>query len=148
MPDQSSPPPALLVKGLEPPERFLDKNNVFVIFTVSPKDDDEGFKTYRSVKKLGYKVFGMGAKKETFNGDQIYLSLDELPEKPNVVYIATKSDRTKKFVEDCIANEIEKIWFRPSTETSELMEFCRRNSMEIMTHRDLARGLENERAYC
>ncbi|MFH1509162.1 MAG: CoA-binding protein [bacterium] len=132
----------------EPPERFISKDNKFVIFSVTPKDGDEGYYAYTTMQKNGYTVMAVGAKAQKLEKITIYTKLVDLPDMADVAYIATSSEKTKAFIEDCIKANIQKIWFRPSTENSELLDFCRKNSIDVMSYRDLARGLANSRAYC
>ncbi|EKD46241.1 MAG: hypothetical protein ACD_68C00074G0003 [uncultured bacterium] len=133
----------------EMPERFLEKSNIFAVYAVDDDDPSaEGKNAYQIIKKSGYRTFALGRGKGKIDNEPIYDSLAKLPQKPTVMYIATADENLRKFIEECVAAEINLVWFRPSTENSELMDFCLNHSIEILTHRDLARTLTNERAYC
>jgi len=65
-------------------------------------------------------------------GDRCYPSLNELPEKPDVVDAEVPPTVTEKIVEECKELGIEKVWMQPGSESKHAIRFCEENNINVV----------------
>lgn len=92
---------------------FLKLNTVAVV-GVSSKGDAAANIIYKNLKKHQYTVYPVNPNSEIVEGDSCYPSIASLPETPDWVVIATHPDVTPLIVNECIEQNITKIWIHKS----------------------------------
>lgn len=93
---------------------MLDKK-IWAVIGASPDSSKFGYKIYKKLKSRGYTVYGVNPKYTELDGDKIYSSLDDLPEKPECVDMVVGPRITEKFLDEIKKNGIEYVWFQPGT---------------------------------
>ncbi len=71
------------------------KAKSLAIVGISGKKDSFGWQLYDNLQKMGYegRVYGVNPRYESLNGQKIYPSLSDLPEKPDCVALALSNSR-------------------------------------------------------
>lgn len=110
---------------------FFSKTNKFVIFGVTADPKSLSFQIFENLKK-DFKVFLISLKGGEILGEKCYSNLSLLPEKPDIAVICTPAEATINIIKDCLAHNILKIWIELGSETSEAIEFCKKNKIQAI----------------
>ncbi|MFB6076067.1 MAG: CoA-binding protein [Candidatus Aenigmatarchaeota archaeon] len=121
---------------------FLKKENTFAVVGVSRDSDKYGYKVWKDLKNSGYTVYPINPKTSVMEGEKCYSSLEDLPQKPDVVDIAVPPQITEKIVEQCKKIGVEKVWMQPGSESEEAIDFCERNNIDVLHGMCVMRGLK------
>ena len=113
-------------------KEFLKKENIFAVAGVSRNKEKYGFKVYDTLKKAGYKIYPINPTASEIDGEKCYPSLEELPEKPDVVITVVPPKVTDKIAEKCKELNINKIWMQPGSESKKSIDFCKKNNIEVI----------------
>ncbi len=113
-------------------KKFLKKEYIFAIIGVSRDKEKYGYKVYNNLKKNGYKVYPINPTTKEINHEICYPSLEELPEKPDVVVTIIPPEITYKIAEKCKELNINKIWMQPGSESEKSINFCKKNNIEAI----------------
>ncbi|MHA1410586.1 MAG: CoA-binding protein [Candidatus Odinarchaeia archaeon] len=111
---------------------FLDIKNIFAVVGVSRDPSKYGHRIYFTLRRLGYKVYAVNPNLDIVNGDRVYHSLSELPEKPDVVDIVVRPSVGLKVVQEAKELGISNIWLQPGAESDEIIDFCKTNNMVVV----------------
>ena len=122
-------------------EGFLEENNVFAVVGVSRNPDKYGYKVWKDLKKSGYEVYPINPKASKIEGEKCYSSLEDLPQKPDVVDIVVPPEITERIVKQCDKMNIKKVWMQPGSESAKAMEFCEDNGIKVLSNVCVMRNL-------
>ncbi len=111
---------------------FLDKHNVFAVVGASRDPQKYGHRVYKDLKSAGYRVYPVNPNAREVLGDKCYPSLEELPEKPDVVVTVVPPAVTEQIVKTCKELGIGRIWMQPGSESEEAIKFCKENRLEVI----------------
>lgn len=92
-----------------------------LIAVVGVSDDASkyGHKIFRDLLHAGYPVKGVNPKGGFVLGQNIYKSLSELEQKPDLVITVVHPGVTEKVVEECNKLGVGHIWMQPGSESGE-----------------------------
>ncbi len=113
-------------------DSFLDKKNIIAVVGVSENPEKWGRKIYETLKSEGYKVYPINPKHEKIGEDRCYPDLTSLPEKPDVVIFAVKSEVTENVLPSVKKLGIKRAWLQPGSESEKAIEFCKENGIEVV----------------
>ena len=111
---------------------FLRKENVFAVVGVSRNPAKYGHQVYRDLKEAGSVVYPVNPQIDEVLGDICYPSLNDLPEKPDVVDTVVQPTVTEEIVKECKALGIDKVWMQPGSESEQALTFCRQNKIQVV----------------
>ena len=80
---------------------ILRDNQIFAVVGVSQNRQKYGYEVFETLVTNGYRVYPINPKYEEIDGHRCYPSLDELPEKPEVVVTVVPPAVTEKVVQAC-----------------------------------------------
>lgn len=92
---------------------FLKLNTVAVA-GVSSNGDVAANIIYKNLKKHGYTVYPVNPNSRIVGGDLSYPSIASVPKTPDWVVIATHPDVTPLIIDECIEQNIAKVWIHKS----------------------------------
>jgi len=124
---------------------FINQNNIFVVYGIDLDPLATSYTTYKKLKEKGMKVYAVNSKDE-ISGDKIYHNLNSLPEKPDVICIATKPQDTLEVLKNILQQGTYKIWIEIGSETSEAINFCKDNNINFIYYHSLIKELTNPTA--
>lgn len=112
-------------------EEFLTKD-IFAVVGATSKTEKYGYKIYQFLKKQGKKVYPIHPAIKEIEGDPVYKTLSDLPEKVDVVDVVVPPQVTEKVVEECLKLGIKRVWMQPGAESEKAIEFCKNNDIEVV----------------
>jgi len=111
---------------------FLNKRNIFAVVGASRDPKKYGYQVYRDLKNAGYEVYAVNPNAEEILGDKCYLSLKNLPAKPDVVDIVVPPKVTEEVVKSCKELGITRVWMQPGSESEKAITFCKENGIDVV----------------
>ncbi|NLM03499.1 MAG: CoA-binding protein [Clostridiales bacterium] len=112
-------------------EEMLNKK-VWAVVGVTSNQDKFGYKIYKKLKKHGYIVYGINPKYEEVDGDKIYKTIKDLPEKPDCVNMVVAPNIGIKMLKDIRDMGIEYIWFQPGTFNEEVIDTAEKYNFKMV----------------
>ncbi|HOD66061.1 MAG TPA: CoA-binding protein [candidate division Zixibacteria bacterium] len=102
---------------------------------------------YRELKRQGYRVYPVNARRAEVDGDRAYRSLRDIPDDVEGAVVAIRPDRAGEVVADALARGIRRIWFQQGADFTEAARTAREAGMEtvvgkcILMYAGKARGV-------
>jgi predicted CoA-binding protein len=91
-----------------------------------------GNRVFRSLRDAGYIVFPVNPKGGMLEGAQVYPSLAELPEPPEVVDMVVPPAVTEQVVEEAHRLGLTRIWMQPGAESEAAIAYCHEHGIEVV----------------
>ena len=91
-----------------------------------------GYRIYHVLKDFGYKVYPVNTSVEEIDGDKVYKSLTELPEKPDVVDMVVNPRTGRKVFDDIYGLGIQYVWMQPGTRSDEIRAFAEEKGINLI----------------
>jgi uncharacterized protein len=88
---------------------FLAQKTIAVV-GVSDKRETGCNLNYKRFKENGYRVYAVNPHISVYDGAPCYADLKSIPEKPDAVFILTKTEVTNQIVQQCVELEIKYVW--------------------------------------
>jgi predicted CoA-binding protein len=93
-----------------------------------------GHRIYMDLKRKGFKVFPVNAKRPTVDGDEAFASLEAIPTKPTIVNIVVPPKVTLGVLRKCLALGLSNVWVQPGAEDTEVMNFLEANGFNFLAN--------------
>lgn len=95
-------------------KEMLDSKN-WAVVGVSAKEDKWGYKIWKILREHGYNTFGVNPNYDEIQGEKIYKSLADIPEKIDVIDMVVPKTVAINTLHEAKELGIEKIFFQPGT---------------------------------
>jgi len=105
---------------------------VWAVIGATPDSKKFGYKIYKKLKDNGYTVYGINPNYESLEGDKIYSSLKDLPEKPECVDMVVNPKVTKAVLMEVEELGIEYVWFQPGTFNKDVINTAEERNLNIV----------------
>lgn len=102
---------------------FLNSNKIAVA-GVSENRNKYGYKVYYNLKMRGYELYPVNPNLDTFDGQQCYNNVSELPEDVESLICITPPAVTEKIVEEAASAGIKNVWMQPGAESAAAVHLC------------------------
>lgn len=112
-------------------EQVMDKK-VWAVVGATENTDKYGYKIFKKLKQLGYKVYPVNPNYETILGEKCYPDLASLPEVPEVVNMVVAPKHGIKTVEQAAELGAKIIWFQPGTVNEEILKLAEEKGLEAI----------------
>ncbi len=112
-------------------EEFVS-HRLWAVVGVSEDPSKYGHVVFATLLDSGYHVFGVNPKNGQVLGHTIYLTLADLPEKPEVVDVVVPPAVTEQIVRECLDLGITRVWMQPGAESQEAIDFCEANGIQVV----------------
>jgi len=112
-------------------KEMLDKK-VWAVIGATPDNSKFGYKIYKRLKNAGYTVYGVNPKYTDLDGDKIYTSISDLPEKPECIDMVVSPRVSEEFLDEIKENGIEYVWFQPGTFDNAVIEKAESLGLKIV----------------
>ena len=112
--------------------REFINQRVWAVVGASLNPDKFGHKVFRNLRAAGYIVYGVNPGGGEIEGQRLYPSLADLPEKPAVVDIVVPPKVTKEIVRQCVKLRLERVWMQPGSESEEAICFCQEQGIKVV----------------
>lgn len=111
---------------------ILRNNQTFAVVGVSQDKEKYGHEVFDALVANGYRVYPVNPKYEEVDGHRCYPSVEDLPEKPQVVVTVVPPAVTEKVVESCARMGIRTIWMPPGSWSERAVQLGEEQGMEVV----------------
>ncbi len=112
-------------------QEFISQR-VWAVVGASTNPEKYGHKIFRDLRAAGYIVYGVNPDEGEIEGQRLYPSLADLPEKPAVVDIVVPPKITGEIVRQCAELGLERVWMQPGSESEETIRFCQGEGIKVI----------------
>jgi len=114
-------------------QEFINQR-VWAVVGASQNPRKYGHKIFRDLRAAGYIVYGVNPKGGEIEGQRLYPSLADLPERPDVVDIVVPPKVTEEIVRQCAELGLNRVWMQPGAESEEAIAFCHKHNIKVVHH--------------
>lgn len=119
--------------GIEHIDSFVSER-VWAVVGVSTDRRKFGNIIFRDLRRAGYQVYGVHPSGEAVEGETIYRSLAELPEKPAVVDVVVPPKVTEEVVRECHELGLTRVWMQPGAGSRAAIAYCHDHGIEVIAN--------------
>ncbi|NLL71418.1 MAG: CoA-binding protein [Epulopiscium sp.] len=112
-------------------EQLLEKK-VWAVVGATTDTEKYGYRIYKELKDAGYTVYPVSPKYTEIDGDLVYPTLSDLPQKPEVVDFVVNPKIGMNVVKECAELGIKNIWLQPGTVSDEILEYAKNNDIHAV----------------
>ena len=112
-------------------DKFLAAKSIAVV-GVSGSGKKFGAMVYRDLKNKGRAVCGVNPKGGAIDGDPLYASLTDVPEKPQAAVIVVPPKIALVVVKEAQQSGVKNIWLQPGAESDDAVQFCRDHNLNVI----------------
>jgi hypothetical protein len=109
--------------------KVLKEKKTFAVVGVSAHKEKYGYEIFKALTDNGYLVYPVNPKYEAIDSHRCFKSLDDLPEKAEVVVTVVSPAITEKVVEDCVRLGIPIVWMPPGSWSETAVKTCEENGI-------------------
>lgn len=102
-------------------EKMLE-SKTWAVVGVSSKKDKWGYKIWNILKEHGYKTYGVNPNYDEIEGEKIYKSLSDLPEKVDVIDMVVPKKVSMITLNEAKDLGVKNIFFQPGTYDKEVVK--------------------------
>lgn len=102
-------------------ETMLDKKT-WVVVGVTDKKDRFGYKIWKKLKEHGYTAYGVNPKLEELEGEKIYKTIGDLPEKVEVLNMVVGPRLAMNILDQAKEIGIDYIFYQPGSYDDEVIK--------------------------
>ncbi len=114
---------------------LYDQKTKIAVIGISADEEKYGHRIFRDLLGVNYTVVGVNPKGGEILGQKIYKSLEELPEKPELLLVVVPPDIGISVLQSAVVLGITDVWLQPGAESEELLRFAQENNLKL-THTD------------
>ncbi len=112
-------------------QEFINQR-VWAVVGASLNPEKYGHKIFRDLRAAGYIVYGVNPGGGEIEGQRLYPSLANLPEKPAVVDIVVPPKVTEEIARQCVELGLGRVWMQPGSESEEAIRFCQEKGIKVV----------------
>jgi predicted CoA-binding protein len=105
---------------------------VWAVVGASQDPSKFGYRVFRNLQQAGYTVFPVNPKGGELLGVQVYRSLAELPQPPEVVDAVVQPHVTEKVVQEMHDLGLPRVWMQPGSESDVAIAYCREHGIQVV----------------
>jgi predicted CoA-binding protein len=91
-----------------------------------------GNRVFRSLRGAGYEVYAVNPKGGELEGTEVYPSLADLPQAPEVVDLVVPPAVTEQVVREAHQLGMTRIWMQPGAESQEAIDYCHEHGIQVI----------------
>lgn len=112
-------------------QEFINQR-VWAVVGASTDPSKYGNQIFRELRKAGYTVYGVNARGGQIEGEELYHSLTDLPQKPAVVDTVVPPQVTEEVVRQCVALGLSRMWMQPGSESETAIALCQEYDIQVV----------------
>lgn len=112
-------------------EEMLQKKK-WAVIGVTPDKNKFGYKIYKRLKEKGYVAYGINPKYDEVDGEKVYASIKDIPEKVDCVNIVVNPKAALSALDDIKSQDIKYVWFQPGTFDDGVLEKSNELNFDIV----------------
>ena len=112
-------------------QEFINQH-IWAVVGFSQNPSKYGHIVYHHLLNSGYRVFPVNNRKGSAEGLELYASLTDLPEIPEVASLIVPPAETDKVVRQCAEIGLKRVWMQPGAESIIALNFCRDHGIKVV----------------
>lgn len=108
------------------------KKKIWVVAGVTGRKERFGYKIWKILKEHNYKTYGVNPNYDEIEGEKIYHSVLDLPEKVDVLDMVVGPKIAMKTLDEAKEAGIEYIWFQPGSFNDEVIAKAKELDFKIL----------------
>ena len=108
------------------------KRRVWAVIGASQDRRKFGYQVFRSLLDAGYTVYPVNPKGGELDGVEVYPTLADLPQPPEVINMVVPPDVTEQVVKEAHALGLTRVWMQPGAESEASIRYCREHGMQVI----------------
>ena len=112
-------------------QEFINQR-VWAVVGSSTDPDKFGHQIFRDLREAGYTVYGVNSRGGRIEGQKLYPTLSDLPERPAVVDIVVPPAVTEEIVRQCAQLGLKRVWMQPGSESEAAIRFCQEHGIRVV----------------
>ncbi len=116
---------------------LLDGQHTFAIIGASNNEEKYGYKIFKQLKQLGFKVYPVNPREDEVQGEKAYENMLELPEKVDVLNFVVPPEVSKKITENALNAGYKIFWYQPGSFDSEVLRLHETKDTQVISDRCL-----------
>lgn len=112
-------------------EQAMEKN-IWVVVGATENKDKFGYKIFKKLKQMGYRVYPVNPNYDFLEGEKCYPNLSSLPEVPEVVNMVVAPKHGIKVVEEAANLGVKYLWLQPGTVSDELLKLAEEKGIKTI----------------
>ncbi len=93
-----------------------------------------GNRIYVDLKDKGFRVYPVNATRATVDGDPVFRTLAELPEKPDIVNFVVPPTRTLRVLEQAKDLGFTTVWIQPGAENEAVLDYLEEHDFDYLAN--------------
>jgi predicted CoA-binding protein len=93
-----------------------------------------GYRVFQSLRGAGYTVYPVNPKGGELEGLEVYTSLADLPQTPEVVDLVVPPTVTEGVVREAHQLGLTRIWMQPGAESQAAIDYCHEHGIQVVHH--------------
>lgn len=91
-----------------------------------------GYRVFRSLQSAGYTVYPVNPKGGEIDGVEVYPTLADLPQPPEVVDMVVPPAVTEQIVIEMHRGGLTRAWMQPGAESEAAIAYCQEHGIEVV----------------
>lgn len=112
-------------------EKMLEKK-IWAVVGMTERKERFGYKIWKILKEHNYKAYGVNPNYEEIEGEKIYNTVLDLPEKPDVIDMVVNPIIAIKILDQAKEAGIKYIWFQPGSFNDEVIAKAKEMDFKIL----------------
>ena len=113
-------------------EKMMD-SKTWAVVGVTKKKERYGYKIWKILKEHDYKVYGVSPNYDEIEGDKLYKTISDLPEKVDVVDMVVSPKIGMEILDKIKEAGIRYVFFQPGTYNDEIIKKAKELELEYLT---------------
>lgn len=106
----------------------------WAVVGVTENHDKFGYKIWKRLKEHGYQVYAINPRYSEIEGEKVYSSILELPEKVDVINVVVNPTLSLNLLDEVEKTNIKNVWFQPGTLDEEVLVKAENLNLNIVYH--------------
>jgi hypothetical protein len=105
---------------------------VWAVVGASQDRSKFGYKVFDTLRRAGYTVYPVNPKGGELDGVEVFPSLADLPETPEVVDLVVPPAVTEQVVQEMHRLGLQRVWMQPGSESQAAIRYCKENGLQAV----------------
>jgi predicted CoA-binding protein len=107
---------------------------VWAVVGASQDRSKFGNRIYRNLRSAGYVVYPVNPRGGELEGAQVYPTLADLPESPEVIDLVVPPAATEQVVKEAHQLGLSRVWMQPGAESEAAIAYCHDHGLQVVHH--------------
>jgi predicted CoA-binding protein len=112
-------------------QEFIEQRT-WAVVGASADPDKYGHRIFKSLRAAGYTAYPVNPKGGEIDGVQVYPTLADLPETPDVVDVVVPPKVTEQIVQQVKDLGLTRVWLQPGAESEDAIQYCQENGIQVV----------------